>query len=185
VSIYYLVHPNEKNSVILPLVFLLVSSGCMWIYMVSGVTETTRKTTQALVANIEVKKIDSTLQTAAAEQELGYNSGREAFASLHKENQVSVMSPEQRQEFFNKQFARIAPNTFDEQNSALFVRLLSDYYTAGESKMNTDLWEYALTLPVETFNQDAQHNNAYAFLMLLLMLVSIGFCVGALIFVEE
>lgn len=95
------------------------------------------------------------------------------------------MSPEQRQEFFTKQFARIAPNAFNEQNSALFVRLLSDYYTAGESKLNTDLWEYAFTLPVETFNQDAQHNHAYAFLMLLLMVVSVGFCVGALVFVEE
>ncbi len=185
VSIYYLVHPNEKNSVILPFVFLLVSSGCMWVYMVSGVTQTTRHTVNALLANIEVKKIDSTFQTAALEQELGYDSRREAFASLHKENQVSVMSPEQRQAFFTKQFARIAPDTFSEQNSALFVRLLSDYYTAGESKMNADLWEYALTLPVETFNQDAQHNNAYAFLMLLLMVASIGFCVGALVFVEE
>ena len=185
VSIYYLVHPNEKNSVILPLVFLLISSGCMWVYMVSGVVQTTRHTTQALLANIEVKKIDSTAQTAAIEQEYGIDSRRETFAALHKENQVSVMSPEQRQEFFTKQFERIAPDDFNEQNSALFVRLLSDYYTAGESKMNTGLWKYALTLPVETFNQDAQHNNAYAFLMLLLMVVSIGFCVEALVFVEE
>ena len=185
VSVYYLVNRDEKNSIILPFVFLLTSSICMWVYMVSGATVTLHNTMQALIANTEVKTSNVGAQNAAAEQELGIASRRETFASLDKTNEVTFMSEEERHAFFTNQLAHISSDTFNEQNSPLFAHLLSLYYTTGESKMNSAIWEYALTLPLEKFNQDAPENSAYAFLMMMLMLVSIGFCIGAVVFVEE
>lgn len=185
VSVYYLANRNEKSSVIMPLVFLLVGSACMWIYTVSGALTVTRNTTDALLANVEVKSLNPAYKTAQTEDALGVDPYRAAFASIDKSNEVTVLSPEKRKEFFSKKIQAVAPDVFNEENSPLFIRLLTEYHTGGESKMNTELWKFALTLPIENFNQDAQDNGAYSFMMMLLMLLSISFCLGALVFEEE
>ena len=87
--------------------------------------------------------------------------------------------------FLNKQLQRISPQSFNDENSPLFINLLSSYYKGGESKMSYWLWTYAMTLPIDTFNQDAQENNAYGFMMLLLMALAVSFCVSALVFKED
>ena len=51
--------------------------------------------------------------------------------------------------------------------------------------MNTELWSYILTLPIDNFNQDARNNNAYTFMMLLLMALSISFCLGTIVLGED
>ena len=185
VSIYYLANRNEKTSVICPLVFLIISSVSMWVYTVSGVSQEIHKTTDTILANMDIKEIGIAAKNAEAEKELGIDSRRGAFASFDKSNPISAMTPTERKEFFTKQLERISPTLFNEQNSALFVRLLSEYYTGGESKLNFAIWTYAITLPIENFNRDAQDNNAYAFLMLLLIILGIGFCTGALVFNED
>ena len=185
VSIYYLANRNEKTNVILPLAFLIVAGVGMWTYTVSGVPAQVHKTTDAILANMDIKDFGFAARNAEAEKELGIDSRRGAFASFDKSNPISAMTKDERKEFFAKQLERIAPALFNEQNSSLFVRLLSEYYTGGESKLNFAVWTYALTLPIENFNRDAQDNNAYAFLMLLLMLLAIGFCAGALVFNED
>ncbi|MBO5911819.1 MAG: hypothetical protein J6Q05_06590, partial [Elusimicrobiaceae bacterium] len=185
VSIYYLADRKEKTSVILPLVFLLVGSTTMWIYMVSGYVQTVRHTAQALIANIQVKSLSNAKASAQIEQDLGIESARGTFASFDKTTEVSVMTPEQKQEFFSKQLERIAPETFNEENADLFIQLLSNYYHGGESKMNAALWNHALVLPIENFSRDAANNSAYGFMMLLLMILSSCFCLGAIVFKED
>ena len=184
VSIYYLINRQEKMSVIMPLVFLLVASASMWIYTVSGLPVALHKTTVALLTNIDIKNLDIAKQNAEMEKELGIDSRRSAFASFDKTNEISMMKADTREAFFNKQLERIAPNLFDEVNRSLFTRLLIYHYTAGESKVNWAIWNYALLLPVENFNQDAQDNGAYTFLMMLLILLGIFSC-GSAIFFEE
>ncbi len=185
VSVYYLLDRKEKTSIILPFVFLLVGSVCMWVYTVSGFGQTLRRTTDALIANIQVKSLSHAQESAALERELGVESARDAFAGFDQTTEVSVMNREQRTEFFSKQLQHIAPEVFNEQNSPLFIRLLSNYYNGGKSKLNYALWSYVLTYPIENFNRDAQDNNAYSFMMLLLMALSISFCLDSIVFKED
>ena len=185
VAIYYLADRKEKTSVILPLVFLLVGSVTMWIYTVSGLAYTLRHTTDALIANIHVKSLSSAQISAAMERELGIDSRRDVFADFDKTSEVSVMNWEQKKAFFSAQLSRIAPDVFNEENSPLFIRLLSYYYHGGESRMKYALWSYAMSLPIENFNRDAQDNSAYSFLMLLLMALSMSFCLGSIVFKED
>lgn len=185
VSIYYLANRREKTSVIMPLVFLLLSSSIMWIYTVSGAAESLRDTTYTVIGHIHPKEASAIAANAAIEKELGISSAREAFAKLDKKTDISSMDADTSYAFFAKQLQRLAPNTFTEENSPVFIRLLTNYYHGGENKMNTALWAYAVTLPIENFNQDAQDNGAYTFMMLLLMALSICFCVGALLLSED
>ena len=176
---------NEKTSVFAPLFALLAATTCMWVYTVSGLVNNIEHTTEALIANIDVKKLNNSKQTAELEKELDFSSTRTTYVTLNKVSEVSVMTDEAKHKFFSEQLERISPNLFDEKNSELFIRLLSAYYHGGESKMNYIVWSYALTLPIESFNQDAQENGAYAFLMIMLMLLAIGLCTGAILFEEE
>ncbi len=185
VSVYYLLDRKEKTSIILPLVFLLVGSICMWVYTVSGFAQTLRHTTDALIANIQVKSLSSAQESAALERELGVESVRDVFAGFDQTTNISVMNQEQRTEFLSQQLERIAPETFNEDNSPLFIRLLSNYYNGGASKLNYAVWSYVLTYPIENFNRDAQDNNAYSFMMLLLIILSISLCLGSIVFKED
>ena len=186
VSVYYLADRKEKTSTILPLVFLLVGSATMWVYTVSGLAQTVRNTTQALIANMQVRTLNvSQEQATSLERDAGIESRRNMFANFDKTNEVSVMDREQKIAFFSAQLNRLAPDVFNEQNSPLFIRLLSNYYHGGSNKMNYALWSYAITFPIENFNQNAQDNNAYSFMMLLLILLSISYCVGSIVFKED
>ena len=157
----------------------------MWIYTVSGLAQTVRHTTGAIISNLHVKSLSNTQEMAAVERDLGIESRRDMFTDLDQTNEVSLMKQEQKQEFFSRQLRNLAPNLFDEENSFLFIRLLSNYYHGGEGKMNVTLWSYAITFPIENFSQDAQENNAYSFMMLTLMALSISFCLGSLVFKED
>jgi hypothetical protein len=95
------------------------------------------------------------------------------------------MDDEDSRAFFTRHLQLVAPEQFTEENSPLFIRLLKNYYNGGESKMNSEIWSYALTLPIDNFNRDAQSNNAYSFMMLMLMILSISFCIGTLLLGEE
>ncbi len=185
VSIYYLANRTEKTAVVMPLLFLVLSSGLMWTYTISGAAETLDGTTQAIISNIHPKELNNLTINADLEKELGFESGRGTFAKINQATDISVLDNEESRAFFANKLQQIAPNVFTEQNSHIFIRLLTNYYNGGENKMKSALWSYVLTLPIENFNQDAQDNSAYAFLMLLLIALSISFCVGASVLGEE
>ncbi len=185
VSIYYMSNRAEKTAVMMPLLFLVISSGLMWTYMVSGAVETLRGTTQAVISNIQPKELNNLVSNTELEKELGYDSARSAFAKLNQATDISELDEEASRTFFVNKLKQIAPDAFTEQNSPVFIRLLTDYYNGGENRMKAALWSYALALPIENFNQDAQDNGAYTFLMLLLMALSISFCLGASVLDED
>ncbi len=185
ISIYYLANRRERTALFLPLLFLLLSCTIMWIYTVSGVVQVTRHTTQALISNIHPKELNNIASNDEVEKELGIDSRREVFAKLDKTTDISVLNDEDSRAFFASKLQQIAPGTFTEETAPLFIRLLGNYYNGGESKMNAALWEYAITTPIEHFNRDAQDNNAYTFLMITMMLLSIGFCLGSLFLSED
>ncbi len=185
ISIYYLASRNEKTSVILPFVFLVLSVGLMWTYMVSGAARAMRNTAQAVTSTIHPKALNNNSYNNEIEKQLHIDSKREVFAKLNKVTDISSLDEESSQAFFAQQLQRVAPAQFNEENSPIFIRLLTNYYNGGESKMNTELWSYILTLPIDNFNQDARNNNAYTFMMLLLMALSISFCLGTIVLGED
>lgn len=186
VSIYYLTSKKEKTSVILPALFLLIGTSCMWIYMTSGLLESTKQTVNALTANVDVKYLRENLGTDQVRQELNFSTGQERFNSINKQTNISKMDEEAAYAYLNKEVRRIAPDVFTDQTAPLYVRLLATYYRkGGESPMNLALWNHILFFPVENFNQHAKENGAYSLFMFLLMLQAIGFCFGAFVLNEE
>ncbi|MBP5616340.1 MAG: serine/threonine protein kinase [Elusimicrobiaceae bacterium] len=186
VAVYYLLNREERTSVIMPLFILLLAMGCLWVYNVSGLVQTAKHTSEALVQNIDVKNLFREAPAPLPEEDYGLpNRPKSPFVAKDNTNEVSVMEDQQAHDFLATQFAVLAPNAFDEENTALFSRLLRRYYKGGQSNLNTTLWEYALTLPLHRFNQNAQTNSAYTFLMLLLMMLSVGFCVCGIFFKSE
>ncbi len=186
VSIYYIASQTEKTSVILPAFFLLVSAGAMWIYMVSGFVENTRQTLNVLTSNIEVKNLRANLVDDEVRQELDYSSGQERFLAFDQKTNISEMERANARTYLANEIQRVDAELFTEANTPFFVSLLSRYYRdGGESRMDYALWMHALALPIDNFNRHARENNAYAFLMLLLMVQAICFCTGALVLDEE
>ncbi len=185
ISIYYLINRNEKTSIVLPIVFLLLSSATMWIYTVSGAVRTINDTAQAVISNIHPKALNNLASNIETEIKLDIYSKRDIFSKLNKNTDISMMDDETANAFFDTQLQRFAPGAFTEENIPLFVRLLKNYYNGGEDKMKTELWGYVLTFPIANFNRNAQNNNAYTFMMLLLMTLSISLCAGTLLLGEE
>ncbi len=185
-SIYYLANRREKTSIIRPICFFLLAGGCMWVYVLSGVIQATRNTADTLIRTVQVKDVNSIEAIKMAEQETGVESNRALFASIDQTNEVSVLSTDdQAYTFLEKQIENHIPGMLTPSQTTLFARLLSNYYRGGNSKMNGAIWSYALTLPFEKFNEDAPATGAYGFMMLGLMVLAGGFCIGAMLFTKE
>ena len=74
---------------------------------------------------------------------------------------------------------------FDEQLKPILVNLLTRYYRGGEDRMKAGVWEFAITLPLQNFSRDAQENDAYFFLIVLLYGLGVLGCMGTVLFREE
>lgn len=186
VSIYYMASRKEKTSLLLPALFLLLSFASMWVYQVSGFVGSARETLGALAANIDVRPLHSGPGSDEVQKELDFSTGQERFAQLNKRTNLSDMDTAAAHEYLTQEIQRIQTDTFTEENTAFFAHVLQGYYQGGgKSSLDYLLWSHALSVPIENFNRNARENHAYAFLMLLLMIQAISFCVSALVLKEE
>lgn len=183
-SAYYLLARRE-NSIIFPFVLMVLGIGGMWVYAVSGLTVTTNNTLTALTDHIKVAGNGNTESNARMEKLVGIKTQRQTFAELDHTNELSGKNAEETYTFLETRINRVVPGVFDEQSMPLFIHFLQQYYHGGENKMDLSVWDYAISLPLYNFNRNAQDNNAYGFLILLLYIFGTLSCVGTLLFKEE
>ncbi len=182
---YYLISKNERERLLFPCLLLLVGIGGLWAYSVSGLAGNINKTLHSLTSLIVVQDSDTAKANEKAEKMVGLDSRRQVFASLDKTNELTHLSNEEAYAFLEQKINQEAPNIFDDQTRPLFIYFLLHYYRGGNSKMQLAVWDYALSFPIKNFNRNAQKNNAYFFLILMLYAFGTISCAGTIFFSEE
>ena len=182
---YYLIAKKEKDNMILPFIMLLASITGLWIYSVSGMARDITGTLATLANNIEVTNLSATKTNEQIGQMIGIDTSQQLFATVDNTNELTYMPDDKAVAFLAEKVDKEFPNLFDENNKPLFMYFLLQYYRGGESKMKFAIWDYVLSFPVSNFNRNAQRNDAYSFLLMMLLVYGTISCAGMIIFSEE
>ena len=183
-TMYYLVAKAE-HSLILPTVCLLLSLGCFWVYNVSGLAEHMQTTFTTLTEVIPMAEPDQQ-QKQAMEQETVLGISRQAlFSSFAETKAVNYMSDEEKYKTLDGLVTQYAGAFIPPEDRPLFIELLSVYYLNGASRASFRIWDYAVSFPLYNFNRNAQTNNAYPFLVIVLFVMAGLNCAGGILFKED
>ncbi len=184
-GIYYLASRKTKDKILLPFVMMMAGVVCIWAYSVSGLVGNLDTTLGTLSRKVVVRTTESVESNEKMEKLVGLDSRRNAFSTLDKTNELTMLSSEEAFNVLKGRIAQGAPGVFNEETLPLFTYLLLNYYRGGETKMKMSVWDYAITFPIKNFNQNAQHNNAYFFLLTILFVFGTITCAGTIFFNEE
>lgn len=184
-TIYYLVF-KAAHSMILPSICLLVCIACFWCYNVSGLAQHMQTTFSTLAEVIPMEEPDAEQRQQQENQNelLGIPSVQ-LFSAFAKTKAVNYLSDEDKYKFLDNAITQYAGIFIAPQQRPLFIHLLSIYYLSGPSKASFTIWDYAVSYPIDNFNRNAQTNNAYSFLVVLLFILAGFNCVGGILFKED
>ncbi len=184
-SIYYLLSRAEKDTLLPPLIMLLAATAGLWVYSVSGLAHNITSTLNTITANIVVTDSRNAKSSEKMEELVGLDSRRQLFATFDKTNELTDLSDEQAMSVLEGKVDKEFPGLFDENTKPLFMYFLLQYYRGGESKMNFSVWDYTLSFPIKNFNRNAEGNDAYFFLLVLLFVYGTISCAGTVFFSED
>jgi len=184
-AIYYLLAPQEKDSILAPFFFMLAATVGVWAYTVSGLAENFNGTLDAFIARIEVKASRQAAANAKVEDALHIQTGRRIFAQFDRTTELTGKTPQEMAEWLEPRMEHIAPEVLTEETKPLYIDFLTRFYQGGERKMQLAVWDYALSFPIKNFNANAQNNNAYFFLLALLYVFGVLGCAGTIFFGDE
>ena len=171
---------------ILPSICLLASIGCFWCYNVSGLAQHTQTTFSTLAEVIPMADpTQEQMQRQDQQNELLGIPTVQLFSAFAKTKAINYMSEEEKQKFLDNAIEEYAGPFIDQEQRPLFKNLLSIYYLSGPSKASFNIWDYAISYPIDNFNRNAQTNNAYSFLVVLLFVLAGLNCVGGILFKED
>ena len=180
-ALYYLLARSKKDSVLMPVMLVLIGVASAWMFGVSGLFSKTMDTLDVLSANVPTFSVAAmrNKKDTALQEELDIPTVNERF-QVDKRNEFSSISLSQVAEELQDRIEKtVTPGTFDEEQLALFARLLAPYYQGGKERMKAGVWNYALTFPIRNFNENARYNDAYFFLIIMLYLLGLVGCVNA------
>ena len=184
-TVFYLISRSSKDSLFLPTLLFILAIGGIWVYTVSGLAASLNDTMDVVVSRVPVKVFATTHQDSGTGVEASFNSGREHFQGIDRANELTNLSDEQANALLGPRIDKALPGVFDEGSKPLFMDFLTRYHRGGEGPMKTAIWEFALTLPIQNFNKDAQENDAYFFLLAMLYIFGVLGCAGTIFFKED
>lgn len=185
-AIYYLVtQKGVHSSIMAPTLCLFAAVACVWTYNVSGLANTMNTTLKVLASKINAGEMSR--PSTQKDDEVGYVSvfQSEAFAHFNTFKRINLLSPEEKYKYLDKQITVFTKDSIPESYRPLMIEMLSAYYLSGPSRMTLLAWDYALGYPIQNFNQNAQNNNAYYFLLTLLYWFGILGCAANIVFRED
>ena len=159
----------------------------MWIYNVSGLANRMNTTLDVLASKIDAGIKHSNETDVSHEVIGGYVSmfQNDSLVKLGSTREINNMTPEDKYKYLNQQISIYSKDAVPEHYRPLMIEMLSAYYTSGESKMNILAWDYSVGYPIQNFNNNAQDNNAYYFLLTILYWFGIIGCACNIVFREE
>lgn len=183
-SVYYLAAKAER-SIILPTICLLVSLSCFWLYNVSGLAGRIQTTVSTLAHVIPMEEPNQQQKDSSPDSEYYSISRPGVFSSFASDKAINYLTPEEKHKFLEDAISKYAGPFVPPENYPLFINLLETYYLSGPSKTSLKIWDYAASYPLENFNRNAQTNNAYYFLVMLLFVMAGLNCIGGILFRED
>ena len=183
-SMYYLL--STVRSIVLPTICFLLTIGFVWMYNVSGVAHNLQRTVLTLGDVIEVSKPTSQQKDALIEQ-IGYApfSNTALYSTFASEKEINYIPEDEKTAFLEQSLQKYAGPLLDPKDYPLLVEWLKTYYLYGPSKVSLNIWNYAITYPLNNFNAHTKTNNAYSFLVVLLFIMLGLNVLGAILFREE
>ena len=183
---YYLMSRSYKDSIILPFCLFLVAVAGIWIYTVSGLAKSLNKTLDTLASRVEVTSIAMASSDDLTEsQQLRLSTDQARFRNIDRSNEFSHVPLSEVVEKLQPRIRKATPNVFTEETLPLFAHLLAPYYQGGKQHMQMGIWKWALAFPLANFNENAQENDAYFFLITLLCALGLLNCAGAILRGDE
>ncbi len=179
---YYLLSPLKKNAAFMPILLLVSATVCLWVYNVSGLTQRIDKNLKFITQHLEIAvQPNERVQTKLMMEELGLDSKRTTFSQIDRSNETTDLKYEELNNLLREHLQKAGLTPFiSEEQMPLVLHLLHNFYQGGgESNVRVTAWRYALAYPLVHFNQQAHENNAYTWLLLLLILAGGLSCVGA------
>jgi len=184
-SAYYLSAKAER-AIILPTVCFLAALSCFWLYNISGLAYRTQTTLNTLVSTIPMPDADAAQKAQAKAQEEYLKISRPGvFKAIGSSKAINYMKEEEKDALLDDALNKYAGDLIEKEKYPFFIQLLKTYYLVGPSKTAMKIWDYAASYPVENFNRNAQTNNAYFFLVMLLFIMAGLNCVGGILFKED
>lgn len=184
-TIFYLISRSTKSSMVLPTVLFVAAVAGIWAYTVSGLVNSIEDTAQVLVSRVPVKIYSHEHRDSGTGVEKEFNAPTERFQNIDRSNELSGLSAEEALALLGPRIEKAVPGVMTDNFKPLFAELLTRYYQVGPDAVKTRAWEYAVTLPIHRFNQDAQENDAYFFLILMLYIFGLLNCAGTILFKED
>ncbi len=182
---YYL-SARAERSIILPTICFLLAISCFWLYNISGLAGRVQTTVNTLVDVIDMPNADDAQKAQAKAQEEYLKISRPGvFKAIGSSKAINYLSEEKKDQMLTDYFDQYAGELLPQENYPFFISLLKTYYLYGPSKTSFKIWDYAASYPVENFNKNAQTNNAYFFLVMLLFVMAGLNCVGGILFKED
>ena len=184
ISIYHLTAKSEQ-SLLAPTLCLLFSLGGFWLYNVSGLAGRIQNTVHTLVDIIPIADAQPKQQADQLSKEYDKITRRGLFASFARDKEINYMDAEQKYELLSKGISTHAGSFIAQEDYPLYISLLETYYSKGDSKTFLRIWDYAASYPLIHFNRNAQNNNAYYFLVMILFIAAGITCAGNILFKED
>lgn len=184
-AVYYLTSRQSKYSILAPCLLTLLGVFGVWTYMISGLASEINGTVDIFINRIDVKASDPAASNARVEKALGIKTGKKFFVHFDRTTELTNKNAAELNAFFEEQTHHIAPDFITSENKSLYFDLLRRYYQGGRSNMIRAVWDYALSYPIANFNKNAQNNNAYSFLLVLLYAFGALGCAGTIFFGDE
>lgn len=187
-TVYYLTtQKGVHSSIVAPTLCLLAAVACVWTYNISGLANTMNTTLKVLASKINAGEVSHPSTQIAKEDDVGYVSvfQSDAFSHLNTFKRINLLSPEEKYKYLDKQITIFTKDAIPQSYRPLMIEMLSAYYLSGPSRMTLLAWDYALGYPIQNFNQNAQNNNAYYFLLTLLYWFGILGCAANIVFRED
>ena len=186
VSIYHVIVKSDR-SIVLPSVCFLAAIGCLWFYNVSGLYGNIHTTVDTLIDAIPMEKPTDQQRFSEPDPDMGsFSFDRPGYFSLHAiDKAINYLPEEEKQKFLTQAIHRYAGNFIQEDQYPLFISLLETYYLSGHNKTSLKIWDYSISYPIKNFNNNAQENHAYSFMVVMLFLLAVLNCAGGILFKED
>lgn len=182
-TIYYL---WTDTNVITPALMLCLAVGSMWCYNVSGLAGRMDTTISALASKIVPDAPVPTRDlTSATNSALKGVFDTPSQTKMTVRESINVMPPEEKQTYLEGKIVHYAKAHVPEEYYPLFAHILGVYSLEGRNTMTFRIWDYAVSFPITNFNANAQTNDAYYFLLVLLIAFAVLSCTGHVLFREE
>ena len=184
---YRLVKSKYKDSILLPAILFFISVVGIWMYTVSGAANALITTANTFTDHLTVELTSQTQSDSRVETLIGMQieQRNKIFAHFSRTNELTNRPEQEAMDILEPRVEKLAPGLLDQENKHILLVLLVRYYQGGRQRMRLKAWEYAATLPLRDFNTDAQTNNAYGFMLLLLFFFGTATTVGTLVLGDD